>query len=378
MKILHTISGLNTCSGGTSTCTYHLLKGLQQNGVVVADILTLASNDGTIIGNDEFIKTVPSDAKTPLMYSRNFRNYLKNNKAYDLYHANGLWTDPTHATVQCALKQNKPCIIAPHGMLYPQALQVATWKKRLTLSLFQHKDLRQATCLQATCNQEMLHIRNFGLTTPIAVVPNCLPVDISVHTRTTENPVKQFGFVGRLNRIKNIEALLKAWLALGNITQDAGLTIVGSGDNVYEAELRQYVAEHKIKNISFTEFLSGDALIQKIRSLDYLVLPSHTENFGMVVPESLMLGVPVIASKYTPWEELNTHNCGWWVNNDVDSLTETIKKAISTPESVRIEMGKRGQELIKNNYSIEVVAQKMAQLYNWILNGGEKPEFVYL
>jgi glycosyltransferase involved in cell wall biosynthesis len=62
----------------------------------------------------------------------------------------------------------------------------------------------------------------------------------------------------------------------------------------------------------------------------------------------------------------------------MDTLAETIQKAIETPEDERIKMGKRGRELVKNSYSIEIVAKKMIRLYNWILNGGEKPEFVYL
>jgi glycosyltransferase involved in cell wall biosynthesis len=61
----------------------------------------------------------------------------------------------------------------------------------------------------------------------------------------------------------------------------------------------------------------------------------------------------------------------------VDTLAETIQKAINTSENERLEMGKRGQELVKNNYSIEVIAKKMIRLYEWVLNGGEKPEFVY-
>ncbi|MDR0605626.1 MAG: glycosyl transferase family 1, partial [Bacteroidales bacterium] len=88
--------------------------------------------------------------------------------------------------------------------------------------------------------------------------------------------------------------------------------------------------------------------------------------------------VAFIASNETPWEELNTHNCGWWVDNDVDTLTTTIERAIRLPEEERLAMGKRGQKLIKNNYSVEIVAKKMIRLYDWILNGGEKPEFVYL
>jgi hypothetical protein len=58
-------------------------------------------------------------------------------------------------------------------------------------------------------------------------------------------------------------------------------------------------------------------------------------------------------------------------------LSETVQKAINIPINERLEMGKRGQELVKNNYSIEVVAKKMIRLYDWILNGDEKPEFVY-
>jgi glycosyltransferase involved in cell wall biosynthesis len=108
------------------------------------------------------------------------------------------------------------------------------------------------------------------------------------------------------------------------------------------------------------------------------VVPSDFENFGMIIPEALICGIPVIASKGTPWKELKTHNCGWWVDNDVNTLADIVQRAINLPEETRQEMGKRGQELIKNNYSVEVVSKKMIQLYNWILNYVEKPEFVYI
>jgi glycosyltransferase involved in cell wall biosynthesis len=152
------------------------------------------------------------------------------------------------------------------------------------------------------------------------------------------------------------------------------LVLTGSGSSDYENFLKEKASGY---NIHFTGFLDKKEKETVINSLSYLVLPSQSENFGMVVPEALIKGIPVIASKGTPWEELNTHHCGWWVENDVDTLAASIQKAIDTPENERIEMGKRGQELVKNNYSIEVVAKKMIRLYDWILNGGEKPEFVY-
>ena len=41
------------------------------------------------------------------------------------------------------------------------------------------------------------------------------------------------------------------------------------------------------------------------------------------------------------------------------------------------EMGVRGKRLVMEKYAIEAVAKQMKQLYSWLLNGGEKPEFVF-
>ena len=58
---------------------------------------------------------------------------------------------------------------------------------------------------------------------------------------------------------------------------------------------------------------------------DLFVLPSHNENFGLVYVEALAAGTPVVASKNTPWEEVEDANCGKWVNNCV---VETAKAMI--------------------------------------------------
>ena len=196
MKILHTISGLNISSGGPTSCTYNLIKGLRDEGIE-ADILTLMPRDDSdkIIADDSFIKALPNDARTPLVYSSNFRRYLSSHIGYDLYHANGLWTCPTHFTAEIAKKQNEPCVIAPHGMLYPQALQVSAWKKKIVSTVFQRKDLETASCLQATCMAELEHIRAFGLNNPVAVIPNGLVIDDSLEIRKTSNSVRRFAFV---------------------------------------------------------------------------------------------------------------------------------------------------------------------------------------
>jgi glycosyltransferase involved in cell wall biosynthesis len=378
MRILHTISGLNISSGGPTSCTYNLIKGLRDEGIE-ADILTLMPRDDSdkIIAGDSFIKALPNDARTPLVYSSNFRRYLSSHIGYDLYHANGLWTCPTHFTAEIAKKQNKPCVIAPHGMLYPQALQVSAWKKKIVSTVFQRKDLETASCLQATCMAELEHIRAFGLNNPVAVIPNGLVIDDSLEIRKTSNSVRRFAFVGRLNRIKNVDLLLSAWSKLGDKTRNCELLIIGDGDTAYKKELEEFATANKLNNVRFLGFIMGKDLQKLVHSIDFQILPSKSENFGMVVPEALIQGVPVIASKGTPWSDLETFDCGWWVDNDIDTLISTLLIAINLSEQDRLGMGERGRTLVLRHYSIKSVSLRMKQLYEWLVYKNIKPEYVY-
>lgn len=379
MRILHTISGLNVSSGGPTSCTYNLIKGLRNVGMDV-DVLTLLPRDDSdkIIAEDSFIKALPNDARTPLVYSSNFKQYLNSHVEYDLYHANGLWTCPTHFTAEIAKKQNKPCVIAPHGMLYPQALKVSAWKKKIVSAMFQRKDLEGAFCLQATCMKELEYIRDFGLNNPVAVIPNGLTIDDAVGIRKISNSVRRFAFVGRLNRIKNVDILLSAWSKLGDKTRNCELLIIGDGDAAYRKELEEFAAVKHLQNVRFCGFVAGRDLLDMVHSIDFQVLPSKSENFGMVVPEALVQGVPVIASTGTPWGDLETFHCGWWVDNDIDTLADTLLLAINLPEQDRQAMGERGRKLVVEHYSIESVSLKMKQLYEWLENDIKIPEFVYV
>jgi glycosyltransferase involved in cell wall biosynthesis len=237
-------------------------------------------------------------------------------------------------------------------------------------------DLNNAVAIHATCMEEMQHLRDLGVKSPIAVIPN----PVSIHDFKYLNALKslKIGYLGRVHPRKNIERLLYVWNNLNLDETEAELIIIGSGDENYMNFLKAEQTRLNLKKVIFTGFLTGEAKENALNSLSYLVVPSDFENFGMIIPEALIRGIPVIASKGTPWEELNTHNCGWWIENDVDTLAAIIQNAIETSENERIEMGKRGRELVKNNYSVEVVSMKMIRLYDWILNGGEKPEFVYL
>ena len=95
----------------------------------------------------------------------------------------------------------------------------------------------------------------------------------------------------------------------------------------------------------------------------------------MVVAEALNFGIPVIATKGTPWEILEKTNSGWWVQPKVDEIKQAINRAIFLKENEYLRMSENAKKL-SENYNWEDISQKFITLYSWILGNGTKPDFV--
>ncbi len=132
-----------------------------------------------------------------------------------------------------------------------------------------------------------------------------------------------------------------------------------------------------LTNVRFLGFLSGEEKDKALASASVVAMPSEFENFGNVVPEGLMRRIPCIATKGSPWEELESHHCGWWVDYRQDAIAEAILQAKSLSRTELEEMGERGRHLMEENYAVDKIAAKLKCLYEWILGEAEKPSFVY-
>lgn len=364
--------------GGTSSCSYALLKGLRSENIDVEVLCYEPANGDKLVGDDAFIKTVFLANRNKFFYSKNFKKGLLACQDTSLYHINGLWEYPSILTAIVARKKRRPYIISPHGMLYPEALGRNKWLKQAFYRLFIKKDLEKAAVIHATCSEEMKHLRDMGISAPIAIIPNAIELDGLLVKPIVSKSIKRFGYLGRVHPRKKIETLLYAWAQLGNKVKAAELIIIGSGDDAYMAFLHQETQRLKLRNVIFTGFLIGSEKEDAIESLSYLAVPSDFENFGMIVVEALALGIPVIASKGTPWQELESNNCGWWIANDVATFHHFFEKALRLSETERLVMAENGRRLILEKYSSQIVAKKMVKLYQWVLTKGKVPDFIYL
>lgn len=376
MKVLHS-GTLDVCAGGPAMSTYLTLKGLRERGVEAEIIQFPLAKGGRLRGGDVPVHYTSAPWEAKFGYSPVLKSDIRMLGTYNLYHAQGIWRYNTYALVDEARRAGKPYIITPRGMLYPQDIEKSnSLFKRLSLRFRLLRDLNQAACVQVTCYEELRHCRNLGVTAPISVIPN--PVEIKEYAYKKNDSVFRLGYLGRLSPRKNVEGLIRAFAELGDEVRNAELLIIGGGDREYERRLKEEVVQRHLYKVRFTGFLSGDEKDKALASCSVLAMPSEFENMGNVVLEGLVRSIPCIATLGSPWEELQTEHCGWWVPYSQSDITKAVRQAMHTsPEELRV-MGNNGRRLMERRYSTEAVAEDFEALYRWIQGQADVPNFVHL
>ena len=233
--------------------------------------------------------------------------------------------------------------------------------------------------MHATADMEVESIRKLGLKNPIAMIPNGINIDeFSEEVPIKASDKKKILFLSRIHPKKGIENLVTAWLKLDvTLKKDWVLEIVGNGDTKYIKTLKNLIKGHKLDaQIFILAPVFGAEKIKLYREASLFVLPTFSENFGVVIAEALASYTPVITTKGAPWKDLETCDCGWWIEIGVEPLINALKVAMSCNKEEIIDKGKNGRKLIEEKYSITSVAKKMVTLYSWILNKTVKPNFV--
>lgn len=359
MKVIHFIAGISKNEGGTAE--YMRLLGNELKNHTELIIASGISVDPIKIKGVriQFFKT---NAVRWFTLLKEFQQFLELEKP-DLVHVNGIWSPQNWGFQKIAQELGIKVVLSPHGMLEPWILAQNPWKKKLGLFLYQKKAIEKADYLHATATMEASSIRALGFKNLICIIPN--GIDLSdVKKAKTEYGTKKMIFLSRIHPKKGIELLVEAW---ANVDSSGWtLEIAGNGDSEYIKELSGSVQQ--LKNVNFVGAKFGEAKWDFLRSADVMVLPTHSENFGIVVAEALAAGVPVITTTGTPWEDLKTHQCGWWIDLSVVNLEKALVNAFDLSADVLEKMGGQGRELVAEKYEMKVVTQNIIELYKQILN----------
>lgn len=280
---------------------------------------------------------------------------------FEVIHIHGIWRPCMHKFVVAARKFKKPIVWSLHGMLSPWAMKFKRWKKLPVWWLWQKRDLKYAAILHVTSEKEAEWVRAYGFDNKIVNIPlgAYLPSEIP----DLRGKDKTLLFVGRMNPVKGLDNLIRAWKMFKSNDETLGwhLRLVGTDEMNYQKQLQRLAEEIGVgASVEFVGPQFGEELKKEYLQAAALILPSHTENFGGVVVDAMAYGLPVIASRGTPWAGLVEHKCGWWVDNSPESLADALKKM--TRCDLR-DWGKRGREWVRSEFSWEVVGENIFKIY---------------
>jgi glycosyltransferase involved in cell wall biosynthesis len=329
---------------------------------------------------DGFHETYRADySKVPglkqLRVSGGLRNALAHADADAIFHVHGLWRMANIYPGRAALQSGRPLVLSPRGMLGGAALRFSAGRKKLFWILAQRKAAGAASCIHATSLQEYEDVRAFGLTAPVAIIPNGIDVPASRPGKIAFDTQRKLLYLGRLHPKKDIESLLEAWSIIRDRHPDWCLDVVGPVDSPYARTLEAKFAGPD-RRVNFRGALYGDAKWAAYANADLFVLPTLNENFAMTVAEALAHGTPVISTKGAPWAGLQDHGCGWWVERGVASLSCAMDEAMRASRADLAGMGQAGRAWMIEEFSWQSVAASMRSVYAWLAGDAGPPAMV--
>lgn len=380
MVILHTISSWNPAQGGPFFSVGNLTSALVRHGTAV-DII---AGNYPHMPKEESPQGVRLHAidgyLIPLIRQTLFHcpskqiDTILDKIRPDVIHDNGMWLSLNHHISQAARRHSLPRIVSPRGTLDPWGIRYRNWKKKMALKLYQQKDLDQVTCFHAASHLEADNIREFGNKQPVVVIPNGVEFPAESAHFTDDTPRVAL-FIGRFHPVKNLPRLINAWAKVRPVGWH--LKLVGPSEVGHREELRAQVQRLGVgNNVTISGPVYGEAKEALLRSAQLSFLISQSENFGIAAAEGLAVGIPVIASKATPWSCLEGHNLGWWIDPQTDELEQAIEAATSQSSAELAEIGTRGRTYAKEQFSWESIAGRFVATYSWLSGVSEKPEFV--
>lgn len=287
----------------------------------------------------------------------------------DIVHINCCWTPSCALLQKWAQQLGYMVVLTPHGMLEPWILKRHYWTRKVpALLLYQKHAVKYANYLHATSESEKENLLNLGYNDRVALIANGLDVE-NIKMKATWKCNKELLFLSRVHVKKGINFLIEAVASLKTEMQGYVVRIAGEGEKNYINELRFLATRLGVNDIiHFEGGVYGNRKWELFQQADLFILPTHSENFGIVVAEALACGTPVITTKGTPWSELESEHCGWWTEIGMEGTVQALREFLALKEEDLEIMGRNGRRLVESRYSEHKIAEEFVALYNKMIS----------
>jgi glycosyltransferase involved in cell wall biosynthesis len=300
---------------------------------------------------------------------------------HDALHLHGIWLMISRDVLRWKKSTGKPVIISPHGMLDPWAARNSALKKKIAGHAFEYANLRNADCLHALNTSEADAIRAFGLTNPIAIIPNGANLPELFERADQREGPRRMLFLGRIHPKKGLLELVRAWAIFTqqapSLSDEWELVIAGWDDG---GHLPKLTAE--IENLGIGEKVRihgpafGCAKEELLRSADAFVLPSYSEGLPMTVLEAWSYRVPVFMTRHCNLSAGFSSGAAAEISTEPYDMAKVFVEMIGTVDLQRF--GAAGRQLVEDKFSWKQIAVQHNDTYRWLCGHADKPDFVVM
>ena len=316
MKILHYCAHIRLESGGVVRAVLDLTEGLSKAGKDVTLLATEGDDWPHHHSGVQALRTGSFD-RAPIRFSQERLNFLREHiEQADVLHLHTLWDPANMQLAKIARACDIPYIVSIHGMLDDWSMKQRNLKKRLYLLCGGKSFLQKSAAIHCTAEAEESQVTKWTPRGKHVVIPYVFNPSEYLQPPPTSDPDKYWPqrgekkpvvlFLSRIHEKKGVENLLQAAAKI-NAIHAVRFIIAGSGDPTYERSLHTLVSKLNIEHcVEFVGFVTGDRKTALYRATDIFALPTSQENFGIVLPEAMACGIPVITTKGVDiWSELD-------------------------------------------------------------------------
>ncbi len=304
---------------------------------------------------------------------------LENATKYDAVIVHGLWNFATMAAalVLPSIMWGK-YYVYPHGMLDPWFAKHDPRKyflKRISWLGLEGRLLAGAKAVLFTAPDEQILAQGqfWGWTYNGVVVgygtaepPAASPEQI----RSFREAVPTLGdrkfllFLSRIHPKKGCDLLVRAFAAVAATHEDLDLVIAGPDETGLVPQLEALAESLGVRGrIHWPGMLSGDEKWGAYREAEVFVLPSHQENFGIVIAEALACSLPVLTTnKVNIWREVEAGGAGLVRNDDVGGAIDLLETWLRMSGDERKIISRSARRVFDEHFSVEYVSQRFLQL----------------
>ncbi|MBT9147506.1 MAG: Phosphatidyl-myo-inositol mannosyltransferase [Syntrophomonadaceae bacterium] len=378
MKILQVTPFFSPVHGGSAEVPYQLSSELAKKGHKV----TIYTSDYKF--SQEYVNSIPKVRvcifKTWVTRVKFFiapgmvRQARKEVKHFEIIHMHNYHTFQNIVAHHYAKKYGIPYVLQAHGSLVTYFQKGML--KRVFDRLWGYTILKGASKVIAVTKTEVEQYKSMGVSEDkIEIVPN--GIDLSEFDNLPERGefTRKYGlndnqkiilYLGRIDKIKGLDILTKAFAQLSRNVKDVKLVIVGPDDG-YLPSLRKLVADLEIGDkVLFTAPLYGREKLEAYIDAYVYVLPSFYEIFGITVLEATACGTSVIATDRCGIADVIDGQAGLVVPYDKDQLSNAILHMLSD-DKMRREFGEKGKLLVREKFNWEKIAEQIENVYQSVI-----------